>query len=81
MLSWFKSWFKPVHGLVLFLVLLTALIVFGIWRHDPYAETIEAACYPDLPKTWRTVQPGNRLLVVCAKPDGTVTKEVEVRQK
>jgi len=57
------------------------LVAWTIFKTDPYAETVEAACYPDLVKTWRKEQPGNHLYVTCMDSKGNVTKEVEVEHK
>jgi hypothetical protein len=58
-----------------------AVVIWTIFTTDPYAETVEQACYPDLVKTWRKEQPGNRLFVTCMDSKGHVTKEVEVKHK
>jgi hypothetical protein len=57
------------------------LVIWTIYKNDPYAETVEAACYPDLVKTWRKEQPGNHLYVTCMDSKGNATKEVEVKHK
>lgn len=57
------------------------LVAWTIFKNDPYAETMEGACYPDLVKTWRKEQPGNHLYVTCMDQKGRTTKEVEVKHK
>jgi len=63
------------------IVAILALVITTIFKTDPYAETMEAACYPDQVKTWEKKQPGNHLYVVCMDPKGNVTKQVEVKHK
>jgi hypothetical protein len=71
-----------IAGFVILAVVaaIVALIIFSIATRDPFIETMEGACYPDLVKTFRK-EPGPRLFVTCMKPDGTITKEVEVKRK
>lgn len=71
-----------ITGIVIMAVVaaIVALIIFSIATKDPFIETMEGACYPDLVKTWRK-EPGPRLFATCMKPDGTVTREVEVKRK
>ena len=67
-------------AIVIAVAIIISLIIFSIVTRDPFIETMDEACQPDLVKTFRK-EPGPRLFVTCMQPDGTVTREVEVRRR
>lgn len=71
-----------IAGIVIAVIMITVvgLVVWTIAKNDPFIETMEGACYPDMVDTWRK-EPGPRLFVTCVSHDGKIRREVEVKRK